>query len=248
LDRAALILLSIGIPLSAQTIDYACIPRFRADPGVIRISEASGGQVLLLSPGEIANPAVAQAQANFSDPMILRASGTLTGRVHEFTTPVDSTVRAVQFTVFAECVKSVTITAPSGAEAEGVRFSTGRIVMLDSPEPGIWKVKLAGTGYFSVIAQVKSPLSMTLVGFELAGVGQDQKIVARLSGPIASARFELLSREGATLETLSLARSDNRFEGSFTAPAQPFRIAVEGQDSAGAAFRRVQSVLFSAPQ
>jgi hypothetical protein len=60
MDRATVTILLCALSSAAQTVDYACIPRFRADPGVIRISESSGGQVLLLSPQEIANPVIAK--------------------------------------------------------------------------------------------------------------------------------------------------------------------------------------------
>ena len=240
LDRAAVIFLLCAAGSAAQTIDYACIPRFRADPAVIRISEASGGQVLLLSPQEIAHPAIANAQARFSDQTILRASGTLTGRVHEFTAPVERGVRALQFTVFAECVKTVTVTAPSGAEAEGVRLSSGRIVIVDGPEPGVWKVKLSGTGYYSAIAQAKGAIVLDLPEFDPAA----GKIEAHLGGEFGLAQFLLLARDGSVVEPLAMERLGPEFRGALEAPAEPFRIAVEGKDTAGFAFRRVHPRLF----
>jgi hypothetical protein len=241
LDRAALIFFFLcAVSGAAQTIDYACIPRFRADPAVIRISEASGGQVLLLSPQEIADPAIARAQPGFNDQTILRASGTLSGRVHEFTAPVERGVRSLQFTVFAECVKTVTVMAPSGREVEGARFSSGRIVMVDGPEPGAWKVRLSGTGYYSAIAQAKGAIALALPRFDPAG----GKIEAHLGGEFDSAQFLLLARDGSVVRPVHLERSGSDFRGALAAPDEPFRIGVEGKDAAGFAFRRVHPALF----
>jgi hypothetical protein len=138
-------------------------------------------------------------------PTILRASGTLGGGFQEFTAPVDSSVRSLQFTVFAECVKTIAVTAPSGALVEGEKLSSGRIVFVDGPQPGLWRVKLAGTGYFSAIAQGKTAIVL-------------------------------------------MTQSGSEFQGVFTPPTQPFRLAVEGTDTAGAAFRRVHTPLLDTKQ
>src|SRR5436853_3994874 len=90
--------------LLGQVVDYPCVPRFRADPSYIHVSEASGGQMLLLDKKEIANPAITRAQLGFNDQTFLRASGTLAAGSREFSAPVDSSVKSLQFTVFAECV------------------------------------------------------------------------------------------------------------------------------------------------
>jgi von Willebrand factor A domain-containing protein 7 len=239
-DRAAIIIVICALSSPAQTIDYACIPPFRADPSAIWTSEATGGQVLLLSPREIANPVIAQAQAGSNNQTILRASGALTGRVHEFTAPVEPGVRSLQFSVFAECVKIITITAPSGAQAEGARLSSGRIVMLDTPEPGIWKIKLSGTGYYSAIAQVKANVALALQQSEAAA----GRIEAHVAGAFESAHFLLLARDGSELTELALEQTGSEFRGPFTIPVVPFRIAVDGIAASGAAFRRVHPILF----
>jgi hypothetical protein len=66
---------------------------------------------------------------------------------------------------------------------------------------------------------------------------------ADLSGPVATAEFRILSRNGATLEIIPMTQSGSDFQGVFTPPSQPFRLAVEGKDTEGAAFRRVHAPL-----
>ena len=178
--------------------------------------------------------------------MHARASGTLGAGFQEFTAPVDSSVKSLQFTVFAECVKTIGVTSPSGAEAEGTKLSSGRIVVVDAPEPGVWRVKLSGTGYFSAIAQGKSDISFAPQQVVAPKSGQEQSLIAYLSGPVATAAFRILARNGAVLNTVSMTQASSEFAGSFTPPAEPFRIAVEGTDTQGAAYRRVYAPLLEA--
>jgi len=245
--RAAVFLLAFcAYEGAGQVVDYACVPRFRADPSYIRVSEASGGQMLLLDRKEIANPAITRAQIGFNDQTFLRASGTLGAGFHEFTAPVDSSVRSLQFTVFAECVKAIIVSSPSGVAAEGEKLSSGRIIFLDAPEQGLWRVKLSGTGYFSVIAQGKSDLSFAPQRLAPPKPGREQSLVVNVTGPVATAAFRILARSGAVLNTVAMTQARSEFTGAFTPPSEPFRIAVEGNDTQGAAFRRVHPPLLDA--
>jgi hypothetical protein len=225
---------------AAQVVDSPCVPRFRADPSYIHTAEATGGQMLLLDRKEIAQPAITKAQLGFNDQTFLRASGTLGSGFVELTAPVDSTVKSLQFTVFAECVKTIEVTSPSGAAVEGAKLSSGRIIQLDAPEPGLWRVKLAGTGYFSAIAQGKSGIGLIVLHVDA------QSLTARMNGSIASAEFRILARNGATLQTIPMTQDGPDFKGAFTPPTQPYRIAAEGQDDQGRPFRRVHAPLLDA--
>jgi hypothetical protein len=218
-------------------IDAPCAPRFRADPSYISVSEASGGQMLLLDRSELGSPIVTRAQMAFRDPTILRVSGTLAGGFQEFTAPVDSTLRTLQFTIFAECVRFITVTAPSGAAMDGTKFASGRIVFVDSPETGVWRVKLAGTGYFSAVAQGKSSIALNLSGMT------EPNFTARLTGPVEGPTFRALSRNGSALGTITVTKSADGYQAPFPTPAEPFRIAVEGIDSQGLPFRRIHDPL-----
>src|SRR5436190_18023285 len=230
--------LIVLIGLLGQVVDYPCVPRFRADPSYIHTSEATGGQMLLLDRKEIANPAITRAQLGFNDQIFLRASGTLGAGSREFTAPIDPSIRSLQFTVFAECVKTITVTSPSGAEVEGTKLTSGRIIFVDAPESGLWRVKLSGTGYFSVIAQGKSEIGFSpgQIGTPTAGV--EQTLTAHLSGPVSTVEFRILARNSAPLKTIPMTQAGSEFTGAFIPPAEPFRIAVEGKDAQGISFRR----------
>jgi len=231
---------------SAQVVDYPCVPRFRADRSYIHLAEASGGQILLLDPKEIANPAITRAYAAGANQTILRVSGNLGAGFQEFTAPVESGVRSLQFTIFAECVKSIAVASPSGADSEGTQLSSGRIVFVDAPETGMWRVKLAGTGYFSVVAQAKGGVGLAPMQMSPPKPGVQQSVIAFLSGPFEQAEFRIVSRDGATLQVIPMRQAETEFRGMFTPPAEPFHIAVEGKDKQGLTFRRVNAPLFEA--
>lgn len=231
---------------AGQVVDFPCVPRFRADPSYIHTSEASGGQIFLLDRTEIANPAIARAYSGANSETILRVSGNLGAGFQEFTTPVDSGVQSLQFTIFAECVKSITVTAPSGAEAPGVKLSSGRIVILDAPEHGVWRVRLSGTGYFTAVAEGRGGIGFPPLRLQPPRAGVEQPIIAHLSGPVATAEFRVVARNGATLQVIPTTVAETDFRGAFTPPSEPFRIAVEGKDTHGLAFRRVYAPLMEA--
>jgi hypothetical protein len=241
-----LLLILSAVEGAAQVVDYPCVPRFRADRSYIHISEASGGQILLLDRSEIASPAVTRSQASGANQTILRIGGDLSAGFQEFAAPVDSTVQLLQFTVFAECVKSIAVTDPAGTVVEGVKLSSGCIVIVDKPEPGVWRVKISGTGYFSAVAQAKAGLVLAPLRLSPPKPAVEQSVAAYLSGPVETAEFRVVGRNGATLQVIPMTRTDTTFKGVFTPPAEPFHIAVEGKDTQGREFRRVHAPLFEA--
>lgn len=235
-----------SIQCAGQVVDSPCIPRFHPNPTYIANAEATGGQIMLLDRSEIASPAITQAHTGSNRETILRVSGTLGAGFKEFTAPVDSGVRSLQFTIFAECVKTITVTSPSGVVADGTKLSSGSIVILDSPEPGAWRIKIAGTGYFTAVAQGNGGVVFPPLRLDRPKPGVEQGLVAYLAGPVDSAEFQVVARNGATLQVIPVTRTDTGFRGAFTPPAEPFHIAVEGKDKQGLPFRRVHPPLLEA--
>jgi len=244
--RTLLPLLIYAVQCAGQVVDSACIPRFHPDPTYIANAEATGGQIMLLDRSEIASPAVTRVYSAPNHETILRVSGTLKAGFKEFTAPVDSGVRSLQFTIFAECVKAITVTSPSGGVPGATKLSSGSIVILDAPEPGPWRVKIAGTGYFIAIAKGNGGVIFPPLRLERTRPGVEQSLVAYLGGPFDSAEFQVISRNGATLQVIPMAQMETEFRGVFTPPAEPFHIAVEGKDKQGLPFRRLHAPLIEA--
>jgi len=232
-------------PLSAQRVDGPCVPPFRADPVHIRNTEATGGQLFLLDKSEIAHPGIAAIYARIQDPTLLRVSGKLTSGAPEFSVPVDSTVESLQFIVFAECVKFIEIRSPDGTEVTGTPLRSGKLAQVARPEFGEWKVKLAGTGYFSAVAQAR-----TSIRFEVSSpmippfkADSEQSMIAHVTGADGPVEFRAIARNGSVLMTIPATRQETAYSSTFTMPREPFHIVVEGRTSDGTLWRRVKPEL-----
>ena len=82
-------------------------------------------------------------------------------------------------------------------------------------------------------------------------MGREYFVEADVSGieSAATIRFELLDAAGRTLQTLTMWKAsdgsaDGEFHGFVTVPNQPFRAAVSGTNTSGAAFRSVLNPQF----
>jgi len=243
------------------------------DPAYQKVADGTGGQVFFLSPSETSKTFdLVKAEVRSNPVTIALSTGTLTAP-REHIVPLDSTLLAVTFsTSVLESHTSTRIFRPSGAEvlagdagATVTDLSTGRIITITSPQPGAWRVQIAGTGDFSLNVVGDSLLKfedfqfVTLAGrpghgglFPIYGqplAGTAQTAMALLSGPFNTATFDLVSPLGALLQTLSLGRGSSdaaadAYTGPITTPAGPFRVVVTGADAAGASYQRVFSQLF----
>lgn len=244
----------------------------RPDPTYFRIAEATGGQVFLFDPSEIADSGVLSLAAMRHDETIFRVAGSLEEGLHEFPFPIDSTVESALFSVSLQCLQVVEIVRPSGdvlaASAEGVdyhQFEAGRIVILKAPEPGTWRVRVSGHGLFFLVAQARSTLSLDRVDFvenggrpghkglfptdrpPRAGAPATLRIV--VSGPARDVRARLVTASFEDIAALPLAAAsgdgDQReFLAEVTPPAGGFRVVVTGADERGLPFARVHAPLF----
>jgi len=138
-------------------------------------------------------------------------------------------------------------------------WTCGRIVTVDSPEKGEWRLKLSGTGRFWLRVEVKSELYLLTAGFMYLGgrpghegyfrikgqpiAGRPQLLRVTLSGALQSAEFRFVSAAGDTLQPISMEGRDSsgdehEYMGTVTLPPQPFRVAVSGHDGNGLPFER----------
>src|SRR5262245_2918838 len=88
----------------------------KVDPSYVRTSEATGGKVMLFTPGELTGAADEMIASNQHPQTIFRASDRFDDEAREYTVPVDSTVESVYFFVSLQCLQSATIVRPSGEE------------------------------------------------------------------------------------------------------------------------------------
>jgi hypothetical protein len=113
----------------------------RLDPAYFDVAEATGGQLLLLAPGELGGAAPMLIAFNEHRQTIFRLAGTIKPGVHEFRVPIDASVESVVFSISVQCLQTAEITSPSGAPAggEGVtdlsNFIAQRMVIVPRPHP-----------------------------------------------------------------------------------------------------------------
>jgi hypothetical protein len=143
----------------------------RLDPSYFRVAEGTGGQLLLLAPDEIADSAPLLTAFNNHPQTIFRLAGTVTPGLGDFEIPIDSSVESVVFSASVQCLDAVYVLQPSGelASGDGVMdvsgFRAKRLVIVKRPQPGIWTVRVAGSGVAGVIVQARSPVGITNLEF-----------------------------------------------------------------------------------
>jgi hypothetical protein len=242
------------------------------DPVYVQMAEGTGGRVVMLHPSELAAPGAGavSAGAGGHDATIVRVVGQLENGLHEFDAPIDSTVESVNFLVSLQCLQLVTIAGPTGREiaegdpsvSEDHRFDAIRYVTLTRPEPGRWKITVAGKGLFFMIVTARTGLSlgrMVLLdpgrridiggrAVSLPEAGKPQRVEVRVDGAVRPVAFRLISSSAATLQTLALEESAREigyrtYRGSVTLPAGGVRLAATGIDERGFPFQRVDPPL-----
>ncbi len=247
--KRALVLLLAG-PLLAQNGQedqkpgWPCVAGRAVDPAYIEISESTGGQIFLFQKGELEHAAPVMG-AGYSHPAtVVRAVGEISG-TRDFEVPVDSTIRSVLVLVSLQCRKAIHVYRPAGDEmtpANSTEFTdlqTGRILRLDNPEPGTWRIRLAGAGLFVLAVMAKTEIVLSEVKL-LPGAGGKQTVQAGVDGDVSEVSFHLASPGGEFMAKVESA------DGvlSVKPAAERFRLVMTGRDAAGWEVRRVHPVLF----
>ena len=145
---------------------------------------------------------------------------------------------------------SIDVMRPGGVEmiaansALSVDLQAGRILRVDTPESGKWKVRLSGTGLFVLSVAAKAEISLGSVAIREDGT----VLEARVGGEVSNVRFHVLGPGGETLADLEAAEPAE--PGAYRMPLKPtserFRIAVTGTDGMAVPFQRTWPNLFRA--
>ena len=257
---------------SQTTPGWPCAGARAVDPAYVTVAESTGGEVFLFDRSEAARSLVLMSEGMKHKETVFRASGTLARGYRDFQFPVDTTIESLLFSLSLQCVQSVEIYRPSGAQldatAPGVednRFHAGRVVVMSRPEPGIWQVRIVGSGLFFAVVEAKSDVSLHTVRFVQMGgrpghegyfpmttpvrLNVPQMLSATVSGPGVTG-FRLINSAGQTVQPISLTPEeggdDREYLGSVTPTKRAFRIVVEGRDSRGYPYQRIFPPLFNA--
>lgn len=231
---------------------WPCVPGRAVDPSYLEISESTGGQLFLFQKNEIEHAALVMGASYTHPATVLRAVGHLSGS-RDFEFPIDSTIESVLVLASLQCRNAIAVTRPNGAEltdrnsAQSVDLQAGRLLRVDSPEPGPWRVRLSGTGLFVLSVLAKSEIRFG-VGRLDPVVGTRQDVDAHVSGQVSQVKLELVDAGGDRIPGMDATELTET--GAYRAGASPaaerFRIRVTGADAAAWPFQRVHPNLFRA--
>ena len=246
-SRSALLAAMCAAALSAQDGQKAsrpgwpCVAGRAVDPAYLEISESTGGQLFLFQKDEVAQSAIVMS-ASFTHPAtILRAVGHLSG-TREFEFPVDSATRSILVMASLQCRNAIAVFRPNGAEMtaansiKSVDLQAGRILQVDTPESGAWKLRLTGTGLFVV-----SVAAHSTIGISDVSAPQRGELKVRLGGEVSNPKFHLAGPEGDRIANLPPAEPDNAgvYRFPIAPPAERFRLIVTGTDASATPFQRI---------
>jgi hypothetical protein len=248
------------------------------DPVYIHTANETGGQPFFLNPSEIAKAFHVVRESSWSDQAtLLWAMGTVdAGRVHEFNVPIDSSIRRVTFSLSVDTKGGdLTVFNPAGTVlvardnlTEITDLNCGRVVTVDLPPAGTWRLRVTGVGRFWLVTHGRSDIDFISAEFVRVGGRPGHEGLFRIPGqPLAgmpamlrahvsqehasSTSFELVSQHGDTIQLVDTAPQNAEAAGdeltaTLRLPSEPFRVAVKGVDMVGLPYQRVFRALFHA--
>jgi hypothetical protein len=224
---------------------WPCLAGRAVDPTFIDASESTGGQLFLFQRNEAAQSILVMNASHTHPATVLRAVGNLSG-TRDFEFPVDSTIDSLLFLVSVQCRNAILVMRPTGAEitatnsAQNVDLQAGRILRVDQPDTGQWRLRLTGTGLFVVSVLAKTNISLARVTFSTGSVE------ARLFGQVSGVRMQLVDAGGGPIGDPGETEpsTEGAYRMNFTPQAGRFRVLVTGADSTARPFQRTYPILF----
>jgi hypothetical protein len=230
---------------------WPCVGKI--DPAYVRTAEATGGAVMLFQPTEVTGVVAEMSASRDHEDVVFRAAGRLIEGSGEFDIPIDTTIESTYFFVSVQCLQSVNLVRPDGedlhtdaANVEYQHFEAIRLFTIKKPDPGIWKVRVAGKGFFSLIVKAKTDLKLTSATFV------DGRLEAKVSGAANQIGFEFVSLTGTVIGSIDLDLEEEfemhrSYGGEVERPSTDFRLGMTGTDSRGYRLQRIQNQLFLSP-
>lgn len=235
----------------------------RLDTSYFHLAEGTGGHLLLLAPEEIGDAATLLAAFGSHRQTIFRMAGSLTYGVHDLQLPIDPSVESVVFSISAQCLQAAHVLRPSGLPASGddvtdlSNFRAQRMVIVARPEPGVWTIRISGSGVSGVMVQARSFMGISQLRFTPSGgsishavpqVGVENVVRMQISGKFTDLRASLVSGEFRRIADLPLEPGDaeGSYVSRFTPGAEGFRVMIAGKDAGGVGFQRLHAPLLTA--
>jgi hypothetical protein len=235
----------------------------RIDPSYFQLAEATGGDMLLLAPWEIADSARLLQASSRHPQTLFRLGGTINPGPHDFRVSIDPSVESAVFSISVQCLQTAEVVRPSGEPASGdgvtdlSNFAAERMVIVDKPVPGVWTIRAAGSGLAGVTVKARSALAIADVEFAAADgtrfgrvpvAGVENVVTIAVSGRPARVEAAIVNAAAKDIAALALtpAGADGTYTARFTPGPDAFRVLVRGTDAGGAAFQRMHPLLLTA--
>jgi hypothetical protein len=197
---------------------------------------------------------------------ILIQSGELGADAGDIEVPVEVGVWKLQFDLRSEGAVNWTIITPSDRPLDtsmpNITITNARenaterrSILIWDPRPGMWKIRLTGSGKFTTSVAVQGELHVCCVQFfSRAGVysmdrfqpvrgARQQAQIYTSGGNIETIEFRLINERGETIAPIKFRQGDYSNPHNFMllvdTPDRPFRVLARGRDSSGKNFQRV---------
>lgn len=228
----------------------------KVDPVYFDLAANTGGDFYFWAPGEFA---ASHLQVPMHHEDVLLSYGSIESE-KSFDIPVESGVK--ELTVFAGIQRKdlAVLLRPDGTVMRDVQsFQHMLIASVKAPATGIWRLELHGAGTYAVTAHVKSAdHGPDLIRFAFVEPGgrpghegmfpvkralmasESLACEVSLSGSIKEGELLFVARDGSPISATPIPGESI---GHCTVPDVPFRAAIRGKDSNGAAFQRMESAL-----
>jgi hypothetical protein len=257
---------TIGLAAPDQTAAGRAFGPGRCGPidvSYVRVTNATGGQVLPLGPTEVGAAAPLMA-ASFNAETVRWATAPLGLSTETITVPVDGVTSRVAFVLSTDgSIADMTLTDPRGTPVtagtgiDSFSFGCVRGFTVDRPVAGEWTVRAAGAGTFWFVVHARSDLGLDDAAFvQVRGqpvAGRPAILRARVTREeAADATFDLVSMSGGRLQAIELSpvmasSTEEEYVGEIAnLPSVPFRVRVSGRDRTGAVYQRVSRPAFHA--
>lgn len=225
--------------------NWPCVPGRAVDPSYVELSESTGGQLFLFQKGEAGHSGPVMS-ASFTHPAtIFRAVGRLNG-AREIEFPVESGVETLLLLVSVQCHQSILAFDPSGSELTdrnsplSVDLAAGKILRVDQPAPGKWRVRLNGSGLFVLSVLAKASIALSEV------VRREDALELRVRGEASNLRVRLVDASGGRIADLDSPEKgeDGVYRTAMPARIPRYRVVVTGDDNSAWPFQRTHPVLY----
>jgi von Willebrand factor A domain-containing protein 7 len=254
-------------------VEAAAVPP-TGTPAYARMAEATGGQAFLLPSSGMAafadlvlpepvEESLVDAAYSAETTLLSVRKGLISPiRAAKVPLLVDLSVTSLLVSVTATTNGDAILRTPAPArrtvtaDSSGVTVTplvSGKVYRVDNPERGEWEIEVKGSGEFSVIARVISPVQFSEFGFvratedvhggffpirgepvAVASGEPEARGNARVRGAISDPVFTLEGEDGSVVGQLSLEQGlagvpVGSHHGVIPVPSVPFRVVVSGR-------------------